>query len=418
MKHAFARQRTSPRSQLRSFFKPCFTVVNNAFWDSGLAYTLPPAQYRIIMMIIRGTSGYLRHWFIAGETSACLTTHLSRAALYEAKAALVEQGYIQVDYTSQGCSSYRLAPELQSLLEDVDSAEANSFSGSSEMDSPPLLKLVQQGRKSVCPSTQLDHDKDIKENLNTHHQAPPESEIDDDAYLGFCNEDQSIDESTSRQWATNAPIQPQPAQEDFQSPEFIAEMEALCTELEKSWPTSASPKSSAAVKTPAQTVFTVLQTDLAGKLEICGVNRRIAEKLVLESAPEIIQRALAALPTRKEIAKPAGWLVQEIRSGGYAAPVAVQADSTRRQVAQARQADNIREEGRRDAEEAAGSADRARLQNLPPDQLAQLIDEALQRLPAFIRDKAREKPNEFPPLRAEMVAILRERVQQTGQNCP
>lgn len=408
MQKAFASKTTSFRPQFRSFLKPQFTAVSNALWDSELFYTLSFAQVRVLLMIIRGTSGYLRHWYIAGETSACETTHLSRAAFYEAKSALIQLGYIRVEYTSQGCSCYRLAPELQALLGEHDIEPANDFSGSTQADPSPRLKLVKNGRKSVCPSTPADHDKDIKEKNNTHHHTPPEPEIDDDAYSTFCNEDDLIDESTSRRWATNAPIPPQPAEENFQSPEFIAEMEAICTEIEKDWPTSARPKGSAAPN-PARPALSLLQTDLAGKLEIFGVNRRIAEKLVRESSPEIVQKALAGLPTRKEIAKPAGWLVQEIRSGGYAVPAAVQADTTRRQVAQARQAENLREEARRNAEEAAGAADRARLRNLSPDQLAQLVEEAIPRLPVFIQDRARENSINFPPLRAEMIALLRER---------
>jgi hypothetical protein len=346
--------RKSPEPQpARAFLKPGFTGVHNDLWDSNLLFTLPTAQVKVLLLIIRWSTGHQREWCIMGESRALATTTLSRAAFYRAKSRLAEKGIIDTGHTKTGCSCYRLAYQYQSLILEGREPEIKSR-GSHQVDPPIAVDEDFSRGTSVCPSTQRYHDKDIKENITTHHQNIAELQTNDDVISidrikgGFNEPASSSRKVTETQ---------EPSKIDVRSPEFLAEMEIIVTEIEKTWLTSASPKSSAArpapAPAPAKPALNQLQTDLVGKLEIVGINRRIAEKLARDNAPEIIQKALSALPARKEIAKPAGWLVEEIRSGGYAAPAAVQADQTRRQVAQARQADNAREEARRAAEEPA-----------------------------------------------------------------
>lgn len=301
MRQASALKRVTYAAPPRPFLKPSFTAVHNHLWDSELLFTLPPAQSKLLLLIIRWTTGFQRSWCIMSEPRACKFTHLSRASFYEAKSALVRRGILITGYTTTGCSCYRLNSNLQPLIEENASEDPSIHWESSPLDPSEPENATMSGRKLVCPSTPADHGKDIKEKIKTHHQAPADLEMNDDAYSQFSIKEDLIVTSTSRHWAKNEPSRVEPGKPDFQTPEYLAEIEVLCTELEKGWPTSARPKSSAAPETSVRPALTLLQTDLAGKLELFGVNRRIAEKLVLESRPEIVQRALAGLPSRKEI---------------------------------------------------------------------------------------------------------------------
>jgi len=301
----------------------------------------------------------------------------------------LEAGKITVSHTKTGNCVYRLTSDFQCLKGATSAREKASQrwgsaardGGGPRLETPPIYK-------------------EIKENIDHHQHTVNES------FLSTCDDEFSISvfnetDCTEGQVA-NILLEKNKA--------LVIESRAPSplTPTVPNVPAAGIPRRRNTTAASSLPALTAAQAALAARLRHCAVNLRIAERLVREAPTEVIEKALAGLAARKEIRNPAGWLHDEIMSGGYKPPEAILASENRQRVQSGRAAEKVRVEAERDTQDKAGAIDRARLQALPPDALAALKAEAIGRLPAIIRDHAGANAD-FPPLRGEMVLILRER---------
>jgi len=288
-----------------SFFDPGFSAVKNDLLK--LVYENPavPPATRLLLLIARYSTGYLRHEVVLGETFILHETGMSHASLYRAKAELVTSGQIVVKHTRSGCCVYRLTDSLQSL-------KAN-----------PSL------RRDPNPSLRRDPSlyKENLENLDQHHHDAT-TKVDDEI---------SIDSSTTSSW--REAIAPEltdtalPLDASAAANSHIATPEKAvpCAEVSGEFRRPAPPASPAKAASSA----------LARRLQDVGVNAFMARRLAGMHAEPQIEAALKRLHLVPGIQNPAGYLVAELSRGGYAEPVDPLRAATDRQekVHQMRQAE-------------------------------------------------------------------------------
>lgn len=84
-----------------------FTKVPNEFWTDGWVQALNGTQIKLVMVLVRLTSGYHQDTVAAGETLLLAESGLDRSGFYKAKKELVDCGLVEVGRKGQKCT-YRL----------------------------------------------------------------------------------------------------------------------------------------------------------------------------------------------------------------------------------------------------------------------------------------------------------------------
>lgn len=141
--------------------KPGFTAVSNALIDQGYLGILTYVEFKLLAVIGRFSTGFLRLYAIVGEQKLMQLTGASRTALYEAKAHLVELGLLIVTHTKTGRCCYRLGQVLQPLL--LHEEASTPFTQPNQRPSAP---------PEGDPSAGADPYKEFKEIQNQHHPVP------------------------------------------------------------------------------------------------------------------------------------------------------------------------------------------------------------------------------------------------------
>jgi len=157
--------------------KPGFTAVSNALVDQGYLGLLTHVEFKLLTVIGRFSTGFLRLHAIIGEQKLMQLTGASRTALYEAKAHLVELGLLVVTHTKTGRCCYRLGQVLQPLLHE-EAASTRPTRSNFPPSAPP----------EGDPSAQPDPYKEFKEIQNQQHPVPA-APVSNDA--DFCDSSRS-----------------------------------------------------------------------------------------------------------------------------------------------------------------------------------------------------------------------------------
>ena len=109
--------------------------------------------------------------------------------------------------------------------------------------------------------------------------------------------------------------------QDRQTIEPHSELESQIASLEENWtPEQSSVDLQPSKSSAAQPAITSEQAEIARRLHKTGIHWRIAARLARENDHQLIKNALTRLKDRPNIKHPAGWLVEEIRAGGYNPP--------------------------------------------------------------------------------------------------
>ncbi len=366
------------------YFDVAFTVFSNEMLQFIYRDPATPPHLKLLFLIHRFTVGYLRPLTTLKQAFILSATGMSRSSLYEAKWVLQKAGLIFVTKNQNDECVYSLTPQFQPLRGHSDpefrtpSNQALAAGGSAVTDPP--------GPPRRTPY------KEIKKTDQTNQQQSAQS-----ADRFFAPSDDEISLSL-------------PNDQGQQAIELDPELEVQIASLEAEWKPEQNPvepevvKSSAAGR-PAE--ITSEQGKLARQLHQTGMHWRIAVRLVRENDQQLIQNALARLKDRPNVKHPAGWLVEEIRAGGYNPP----APSPDTLIKQAHQtlADK-RQQERQLAEIERDQANQKQLQlwahfeKLPLDQRQSLIQQARQRL-ARLSPKMAQAPLDSVPLRAMVLEL-------------
>lgn len=259
-------------NSFRTFLRPSFTALANELIDFLVTTCSSLAEIKVLLLVSRYSTGFLRPTCHFGESKFLNTAGLSRSAFYDAKQNLISRGLLLVSHTKTGRCVYELAPAFQALLTGQGATPANP------VQSTGPLPVRHSGPM-----------KDNKENLNQykeqHHQlAGPVTQNDDDFF-------QSVSEDESAR---------EPLSTDDVSP--------LLTNEKNQAPSASQAK--------AETEAPVPTASMARKLQEAGVNSFVARRLAKKHPPEVIQAALNRLTTLT-VENPAAYLVAEISRGGY-----------------------------------------------------------------------------------------------------
>ena len=367
------------------YFDVAFTVMANETLRFICQDPSTPPHLKLLFLIHRFTVGYLRPLTTLKQAFILSVTGMSRSSLYEAKWALQKAGLIFVTKNQNDECVYSLTPQFQPLRGHSDP----------EFRTPSNQALAEGGSAVTDPPSPPRRTpyKEIKKTDQTNQQQSARSadrilapNDDDEISLAFSNA------------------------QDRQTIEPHSELESQIASLEADWkaePTSVEPeviKGSAAGRSAA---ITSEQGKLARQLHQTGIHWRIAVRLVRENDQQLIQNALARLKDRPNVKHPAGWLVEEIRAGGYNPP----APSPDTLIKQAHQtlADK-RQQERQLAEIERDQANQKQLQlwahfeKLPLDQRQSLIDQARRRL-ARLSPKMAQASLDSVPIRAMILEL-------------
>jgi hypothetical protein len=372
-------QKLSPSRHFDARFTAISNVLLCDLFDIRKGFT--PSEVSVALFISRVTVGYIRHRTTIRVRYALEQTGLSRSSYLAAKRGLIEKGVIICETDRFQESIVQLHPKYQCLLSDSAGGSENLDEGGPDFRTPT--------------------NKEIKKTIKTkQHQAT--LRVADD----FTDDEFVIDSS-------NSYIE----QED---PEIDACVEAIEKQfkqeqvLEQSllFQDSAAPVEAEPAKPLPKSELTSEQFQLAQGLNRNGVNWRMAVRLVKENDPQAIQKALDSLKHRSNVKHPAGWLVEEIRAGGYAAP-GLSADAfvkrTHESIAQLRQQERQQEQTAREEANQAYFERWSQFEALPFETQQELLTTARQRL-ARLSPKMGQLPDNSPPLRAMVLEIARERI--------
>ena len=359
-----------------------FTVTSNALMERFLDGSLSPSEVTVAILINRLTTGYLRVRNTIRSGRAMRQTKLSRSTYLAAKRGLIEKGIIICETDRFQESIIQLHPQYQCLRTASEGGSENLDEGGPDFRTPT--------------------NKDIKKTIkNEQHQAT-QSVADD-----FTDDEFSSD---SFDFCVE--------QED---PEILAWLEAIEDQFKQEQTIAqAVPSQDSAAPVveaePAKSLpkleLTSEQSQLAQGLNRNGVNWRMAVRLAKENDPAAIQKALEGLKHRSNVKHPAGWLVEEIRAGGYAQP-GLSADAlvkrTHESIAQLRLNERQQEQAARDEANQAYFERWSQFEALPLETQQELLATARQRL-GRISPKMAELPDNSPPLRAMALELARERI--------
>jgi hypothetical protein len=366
-----------------TFFEPRFTALSNNLLET--IYTDPSVNpsTRFLLFITRFSTGYLKPEVIMKESFILENTGMSRSSLYKAKGELVDSGKITISHTKTGHCIYRIAAELQCLKgasaqpTAAEKAQKRWTSATADLTRPQLETPMYKEKKKTAETDQQQSARSADRFF-----APNDDEIS----LSF----------------SNASSQP--------TIEADSELEVQIASLEAEWKPEQNPVEPGVVKSfgagrPAE--ITSEQAEIARQLHKTGIHWRIAARLARENDHQLIKNALTRLKDRPNIKHPAGWLVEEIRAGGYNPP----APSPDILIKQAHQtlADKRHQE-RQQAELERDQANQKQLQlwtqfeNSPAEQRQHLIDQARQRL-SRLSPKMAQAPLDSVPLRAMILEL-------------
>ncbi len=367
------------------YFDVAFTVFSNEMLQFIYRDPATPPHLKLLFLIHRFTVGYLRPLTTLKQAFILSVTGMSRSSLYEAKWALQKAGLIFVTKNQSDECVYSLTPQFQPLRGHSDpefrtpSNQALGLGGSAVTDPP-------------SPPRRTPY-KEIKKADQTNQQQSARSA---DRIVAPSDDEISLS---------------LPNDQGQQAIEPDSELEVQIASLEENWKPKQNPvepefvKSSAPGRRPAE--ITPEQGKLARQLHQTGIHWRIAVRLVRENDQQLIQNALARLKDRPNVKHPAGWLVEEIRAGGYNPP----APSPDTLIKQAHQtlADK-RQQERQQAELERDQANQKQLQlwdhfeKLPLDQRQSLIDQARRRL-ARLSPKMAQASLDSVPIRAMILEL-------------
>ncbi len=364
------------------YFDVAFTVFSNEMLACIYRDPSTPPHLKLLFLIHRFTVGYLRPLTTLKQAFILSETGMSRSSLYEAKWALQKAGIIVVTKNQNDECVYSLTQQFQPLRGHSDPAlrtPSNQAlpSGGSAVADPP------------SPPRRTPY-KEIKKIIQTNQQQSARS-----ADRFFAPNDDEISLSLSN-------AQSQPAIEPD------SELESQIASLEENWtPEQGSVELQPSKSSAARPGITSEQAEIARQLHKTGIHWRIAARLARENDHQLIKNALTRLKDRPNIKHPAGWLVEEIRAGGYNPP----APSPDILIKQAHQtlADKRHQE-RQQAELERDQANQKQLQlwtqfeNSPAEQRQHLIDQARQRL-SRLSPKMAQAPLDSVPLRAMILEL-------------
>lgn len=352
-----------------SFFDAPFTASSNNMLQGIYADGNVPPSVRLLLFISRYSTGYLKPEVILKESFVLKETGMSRSSLYKAKKELLESGKITIGHTKAGNCVYRLAPDLQCLKGATSARQRASqrWGSASGDDGGPQLET---------PHVHKEH----KENLDQHQSKLQKQNLfliktPDDVH----SQSELIDIDTR---------QPLPVS---------------TTEKYREIQQTIAPATKTTFSVP---ILNETQLALVDRLRQHAIGSRIAENLVKTNPSDIIEKALAGLNGRKEIINPAGWLVREIQSGGYAPPSVIVAGQARRAIELARVAERETVEAERERQNQAANADLAELNQLNPERHTELLEAARSRM-AWVPRAATAGPDN-PFIRGAMLDLLRE----------
>lgn len=359
-----------------------FTALPNSLIAVLLDGSLSPSEITVALFVARVTNGYIRTRTTIRIQYALKQTRLSRSTYLAAKRGLIEKEVIVCETDIFGESIIQLHPQHQILLSESSRGSENLDEGGPDFRTPT--------------------NKEIKKTIKTkQHQAT--LRVADD----FTDDEFLID-------SFNSCVE----QED---PEIDACVEAIEKQFKQEqvleqgllFQDSAAPVVEIApAKSSPKPELTAEQFQLAQGLNRSGVNWRMAVRLVKENDPAAIQKALDGLKHRSNVKHPAGWLVEEIRAGGYAPPgLSAEAliKKTHESVAQLRQQERQQEQKAREEANQAYFERWSQFEALPFETQQELLATARQRL-GRLSPKMAELPDNSPPLRAMALELARERI--------
>jgi hypothetical protein len=380
---AIRRPKQDPKLSPSRHFDGNFTALPNSLIAVLLDGSLSPSEITVALFVARVTTGYIRTRTTIRIQYALKQTKLSRSTYLAAKRGLIEKEIIICETDIFGESIIQLHPQHQILVSD------SSGGGSENLD--------ERGPDFRTPTN-----KEIKKTIKTKQHQATQSVADD-----FTDDEFLIDSVDSRV-----------EQED---PEILACVEAIEDQFEQEealvesvpFQDYAAPVVEAEpAKSLPKPELTSEQFQLAQGLNRNGVNWRIAVRLAKENDPQAIQKALDGLKHRSNVKHPAGWLVEEIRAGGYAAP-GLSPDAlikrTHESVAQLRQQERQQEQAAREEANQAYFERWSQFEALPFETQQELLTTARQRL-ARVSPKMAQLPDNSPPLRAMALELARERI--------
>ena len=376
-----ARQIPEQEVDIVTFFEPRFTALSNNLLE--IIYTDPsvnPAT-RFLLFITRFSTGYLKPEVIMKESFILENTGMSRSSLYKAKNELIDSGKITISHTKTGHCIYRIAAELQCLKgasaqpTAAEKAQKRWRSATADLTRPQLETSIYKEKKKT---TEIDQQQSARS--ADRFFAPNDDEIS--LLLSNAQNQQTIEPDS--------------------------ELESQIASLEENWtPEQSSVDLQPSKSSAARPAITSEQAEIARRLHKTGIHWRIAARLARENDHQLIKNALTRLKDRPNIKHPAGWLVEEIRAGGYNPP----APSPDILIKQANQtlADK-RQQERQLAELERDQANQKQLQlwtkfeNSPAEQRQHLIDQARQRL-SRLSPKMAQAPLDSVPLRAMILEL-------------
>ncbi len=372
-------QKLSPSRHFDGRFTAISNVLLCDLFDVRKGFT--PSEVSVALFISRVTVGYIRHRTTIRTKYALEQTGLSRSSYLAAKRGLIEKGVIICETDRFQEPIVQLHPKYQCLLSDS--------AGGSE--------ILDEGG----PDFRTPTNKEIKKTIKTKQHQATQSVADDftDDELGIDSFDSCVEQEDPEIDACVEAIEKQFKQEQ------VLEQGLLFQD-------SAAPVEAEPAKSLSKPELTSEQFQLAQGLNRNGVNWRMAIRLVKENDPAAIQKALDGLKYRSNVKHPAGWLVEEIRAGGYAPPglsAEVLIKRTHESIAQLRLDERQQEQKAREEANQAYFERWSQFEALPIETQQELLTTARQRL-ARLSPKMAELPDNSPPLRAMALELARERI--------
>jgi hypothetical protein len=289
-----ARQIPEQEVDIVTFFEPRFTALSNQLLE--IIYTDPSVapSTRLLLFIARFSTGYLKPEVIMKESFILENTGMSRSSLYKAKHELINSGKITISHTKTGHCIYRIAPELQCLKgasaqpTAAEKAQKRWTSATADQTRPQLETPIYKEKKKTTETDQQQSAQSADRFL-----APNDDEIS----LSLSNA------------------------QNHQTIELDSELESQIASFEENWtPEQGSVELQPSKSSAARPGITSEQAEIARQLHKTGIHWRIAARLARENDHQLIKNALTRLKDRPNIKHPAGWLVEEIRAGGYNPP--------------------------------------------------------------------------------------------------
>ena len=381
-------QKLSPSRHFEARFTAMSNVLLCDLFDVRKGFT--PSEVSVALFISRVTVGYIRHRTTIRVRYALEQTGLSRSSYLAAKRGLIEKGVIICETDRFQEPIVQLHPKYQCLLSDSAGGSEILDEGGPDFRTPTNKEIkktikTKQHQATLCVADDFTDDEFVIDSVDSCvEQEDPE--------IGACVE--ALENRFKQEQA-------------LEQGQLIQDSAAPVVEAE---PAKSSPKPELASE----------QFQLAQGLNRNGVNWRMAVRLAKENDPQAIQKALDGLKHRSNVKHPAGWLVEEIRAGGYAQPglsAEVLIKRTHESIAQLRVNERQQEQTAREEANQAYFERWSQFEALPFETQQDLLATARQRL-GRISPKMAQLPDNSPPLRAMALELARERIPANEVNQP